>query len=278
MATALWTGGGNDGLWNTAANWSGGSGAGGKPGAGDDVLINATNQTILGVATGISINSLTVTPGFGGQIGDETNGAVTFTAVVATLKYAGTGPSARFGCSGTVAAAEFAHTTGMVYISSGTWTLLVNNSGNINVGSSAIVTTAYNLAGLFTAQYHATVFTAFYNSGTANLQRSVTTLYAKRGNVKHEDSGTNYLLCTTVHIESGATYNKRSGGTDTTVNCYPGSRFTTEGNAGGAAGTVTITTTNKWAGSRTKLTALPGVTIVPNFAYIGSSSMNDEAA
>jgi|GEM_PF-6410610 len=46
LSTAVWTGAAGDSNWATAANWTGGSGAGGVPGAGDDVSIGAGFATI----------------------------------------------------------------------------------------------------------------------------------------------------------------------------------------------------------------------------------------
>lgn len=275
MATALWTGGGNDGNWNTAANWSGGSGAGGKPGAADDVLINATNQDITGVVTGISITSLTVTNGYGGTIGSDGQ-PVTFTAVTGSIKYAGKGAACRLGSSGTVAAAEFSHVVGTVYLSSGTWTSIINTYGNLDISVDPIVTTLENIGGTITVGYNSTAVTTFYNSGLATFKRNVTTFWAMGGTSIQQDNGTtNYTLVTTKHIAPTATYNKQSGGTDVTTNIFRGGNFTAENNSGGATGTVALGTVNKRQGARTKTSAVPGVTFTVTLNAIGAGPGSD---
>ncbi|MBV9926160.1 MAG: hypothetical protein JOZ96_14165 [Acidobacteria bacterium] len=70
-ASKTWTGGGGDGLWTTAANWSGGT----VPGSSDDVILDNTNvggsytvtlnagaaQTVRSVQVGYSGNANTIT-------------------------------------------------------------------------------------------------------------------------------------------------------------------------------------------------------------------------
>lgn len=267
MATKVWNDGAGDGIFLTAGNWVGGV----APVATDDIVIGTSNRDIAGVATGFAIASLTITPGFGGTIGSGGT-PLTFTNITGSVKYAGSGPGMYLGCTGTCAAAEFSHTVGMVYITAGTWTLLTNTYGNFDIGASAVVTTLYNIGGNGTVNYNATAITTCRNSGSLSLKRVVTTMYADRGNTIQQDSGTTATnVGTVLYIGNGATYNKQSSGAETTINIFPGGRFTTDKNTGGSTGSVALGTINKWAGSYSKTTAVPGVTFTYTaFNYVGS--------
>ncbi len=69
QATTTANSGPND--WNAGANWSGGS----KPGAQEDVIIAGTNVDIkYGLnQSGVDIDSLSIAPSYGGEIGDSVN-------------------------------------------------------------------------------------------------------------------------------------------------------------------------------------------------------------
>jgi hypothetical protein len=56
MTTLTWTGSGNDGNWNNAANWSGGA-PGAVPGSGDTIVVNST----VVLTTGPNLNHGTLT-------------------------------------------------------------------------------------------------------------------------------------------------------------------------------------------------------------------------
>ena len=254
MSTRYFTGGANDGNFGTAGNWDTST----APVNGDTVIIGATNQNITaGLATGLTSIVLKITAGYGGSIGDASN-SLTFTG---SLEYAGRGAFAKFGSGGTISAGVFNHTGGTAYVSSGTWTSLTNGKGNIDIAAAAVVTTAYNVGGVFTAGYNATAFTTFNNSGMATISRACTTLNCKGGSVVSLDNGTTtYISNATVNVNNGAIYNKRSGGTDTTVTVDPGGVLTIDGTSGGAAGTVTVTTLNEYGGSRI-IDAVPGLVL-----------------
>lgn len=74
MATAYWNG--NNSNWGDSDNWSGGSGTGGVPDTGDDIVFPGSNsQSVL---TGLDLsaedfNNITVHRDFGGQIGEVGN-------------------------------------------------------------------------------------------------------------------------------------------------------------------------------------------------------------
>lgn len=267
MSDIVWNGGSGDGNWNTGGNWVGGS----RPANSDTAIIGSTNQAIIGATVAETGLTVKVTPGFGGTIGADA--PLIFTNGPALIQYAGTGRYANFGCGGTVTSAKFEHSGGQeVVLSSGTWTLVSNSSGTLTIAAATIVTTFNNVAGSVTAGYNGTAFTTCSNGGMMTASRNATTLNCLRGSYIHLDNGvTTYTANTTVNIQNGATYNKRSGGTDTTVNVFPGSTFTIVGTSGGAAGSVTLTTANIWTGS-TFTENVPGITLtVTTKNYIGST-------
>lgn len=259
MATTKnWTGGGNDGDWSNLANWSDATAFAN----GDTFIVGATNQNITaGLTHAYTGVTIIVTSGYGGSIG--TSSAALSPSSAALIRYAGRGAFAKFGSAGTVTLGDFQHTAGDVALSSGTWTTLYNSAGSLVIDAAAVVTTGLNLAGSITAAYNATGFTTFTNAGAyAMIRRNITTLNAKRGVVIQENNGTTtFTAVTTSNIENGATYNKRSGGTDTTANVFPGGTLTGDKNAGNASGTATITTVNRYVGSTVITTGLSGLNL-----------------
>jgi len=262
MAVVYFVGAGNDGNWNTGANWS----TGAVPQNSDTALIGATNQNLVAATVAQTGLTIVFTPGYGGNVE-----GLTITNGGTLLRYAGTGASARFLSGGTFTAASLEHSGNQnVELASGTWTTVNNGMGGLLIGASAVVTTLNNTAGTVTAQYNATVFTTCSNAGTMVSYRSATTLNCKRGSYILLDNGTTtYTLSTTVNIENGAVYNKRSGGTDVTLNLFPGGTFTPAGTSGGSGNAITITTANIWTGS-TYIENVPGVTVTTTTKnYVG---------
>lgn len=254
MATQVWSGGANDGVFLTAGNWVSGV----APGNGDTAIVGATNQNILGAATGLTTVTLIVTNGFGGSIGSD---GVSLTFASATLiTYAGRGAVCNIGCAGTVAAASFEHYgTGLVNITSGTWTLLTNSYGPMTVSASAVVTTLNNIGGNITIGYNATAITTLTSGGSVRCARVCTTANVLGSKFTSIDNGTTtYITNGTVNVYNGAEYNKQSGGTDTAINAFPGSTFSILGTSGGAAGVVTVTTLSIWSSAKI-IDAAPGL-------------------
>lgn len=268
MATQVWSGGAGDGNFATAGNWVSGV----APGNGDTAIINSTNSNILGTATGFTTITLIVTSGYGGIIGSDGN-ALTFGSITA-LTYAGRGAAARLGCAGTVAAAYFHHSSfASVFISTGTWTLIENSAGQMDIAAAAPLVTLRNTSGTITIGYNATAITALTSGGPVTCKRNITTANLERAQLTHQDNGvTTYTLCTTVNVHNGATYNKQSGGTDTTLTVFPGGAFTIVGSSGGAAASVTVTTSNIWAGNAGFMDAVPGLTLTTTKAYVGADT------
>jgi hypothetical protein len=269
MASRYWTGGANDGVFMTAGNWSDAS----APQNNDTHIVGATAQNIHGAATGLTGVTIKFLPGYSGIVGDD--GPLT-TASAALIEYAGSGASANLGCVGTVTDSNFNHTAGVVTLSSGTWTAVNNGTGGMIISAATVVTTGRNVAGTWDVGYNGTAFTLLESGGQTRTHRSCTTLTVMRGTTTQRDNGTTtYTLCTTVNIHNGGTYNKQSGGTDVTINGYPGSLITIVGTSGGSAGTVAITTYNKYAGAASVL-SVPGLTIVPGTSnYRGANGTSD---
>lgn len=269
MALRIWNGAAGDGNLSTAGNYVGGV----APVATDSLLFNQGNVDVTaGLTPGFAIADLTITPGYGGSIGDASGNPLTFTNITGTLSIAGNGGSYKIAVSGTCASAQLSHTLGTVYLSGGTWTLVTNTSGAVVIAASAVVVTGENIMGTWTDAYNATGYTTFNNGGKTTSKRNAATLNCLAGYFILQDNGSsNYTQVTTAaNVYNGATYNKQSGATDALVNVFPGGRFTTEKNAGGSTGTVTITSTVVWAGGATRTAALPGVIIVPNISYKGA--------
>lgn len=270
MAVIVWSGGAGDGNWNTGTNWVGGT----KPANNDTAIVGSTNQAIIGgnvTETGLTV---VFTKGFGGTVGaDAPLIFVSGTGTQAALTYGGSGSYANFGNGGTVTACTLNVSGGQtVVLSSGTWTTVTSSGGNVQIAASTVVTTLQNVGAVVTA-LAGTAFTTATNAGTLYTTRSCTTLNCKRGTaIQYNNGVTTYTSCTTVNIENGATYNKQSGGTDTTVNNFPGGTFTIAGNAGNSAATVTITTYNQWSGSKS-VESMGGVTVtVGTRNYVGEQS------
>lgn len=269
--TKYWTGGAGDGNFANLSNWSEATAF-----ANDDVyIIGTTNQDISGLTHAFTGITLTVTEGYGGTLGS--GGAVIFSSA-ASITYAGKGPLARFGCSGTVTTASMEHAQGIVSIESGTWTSLTNSFGRMDVAAAAVVTRLNNLrGGNVTVGYHATDMTNLYNAGLCLIKRDVVNVYALAGSTTQENSGVNYTQITTLlQVHNGARYNKKSSGADMAAQqgyVFPGGIYTTAGNAGGGVTTVDCGNLEIWGGASVTAVSIPGVTFdVSGFTYKGAAA------
>lgn len=268
-ATQVWTGGAGDKNFATAGNWVSGV----APVGGDSVVFNNGNAPVDGLATGISVVKATVTANYGGTLGTAAS-PLTFTAITGSLDYAGTGANAYLGCSGTVANASFTHSGGCnVYLSTGTYTVLTNSTGGLQV-AAAVIVAAFNNAGsnnVFIA-YNATAITAAIVSGRVTCQRVITTGDVEQSGVliSIDNGTTNYISNGTIIVHGGALYNKQSGVVDTMIDARPGSSVSFAGCSGGATpGTALTPPITKWAGSSVN-TFTPGVTITPTYTPRGA--------
>lgn len=271
-STQVWSGGAGDGNFGTAGNWVSGV----APIGGDSVVFNSGNVSVTaGLTTGISIANITVTANYGGLIGDTSGNGLVFTGITGTLTYGGTGAYARFGSSGTVAAATFSHTGACVAsILSGTWTVLNNGTGMMTIAAAAVVTGFENAGGVVTAGYNATAFTTGRISGNVTSQRVFTTVDVENGGtlITRDNGTTNYNGNTTTHVHGGGYYNKQAGGADTTVNIYTGGRYDATGNSGGSTGTVTLGTIKPRPGASYKLDGYPGFATSYTLTPVGAAN------
>lgn len=256
MATRYWVDGGGDGNWATAANWD--SAVAAAPTTNDTAIIGTSNRAIIGGTVATDGIIIIVTEGFGGTIGADAPLIFSGGSTGTTLTYGGRGAYANFGLTKGLSAKVNISGGQQFILSSGTMTGSLDVSGGVvTIAAAAIVPTLNNVAGVVTAGYNGTQFTTVTNSGTLYLSRNVGTggngtLNCNRGTVVQYNNGVTTFtqVSGTVNIQNGATYNKQSGGTDTTINAFPGSKFTITGNAGNSASTVTVTTLNEWSGSQ----------------------------
>lgn len=242
MATKTWTGGANDGNWATAGNWTPSA-----PAGGDDVIIDRTNQDITaGLATGISIASLTVTQGYGGRIGTSST-ALTFTGITGTAVLSGTGQFIKLGSSGTIAT-TVVNSSGMVYLTAGTFTTIIGVTP-YEVDAAAVVTTLNNQGGFGTLGYNATAITTLNNSaGTVNCGRSITTI-----NSSAVTRCTLASSITTANALKGSILYFNSTGNITTYNGYAGSFYSAAEATQATAAGATVTTFNLYGDARIML-------------------------
>lgn len=278
--TKYWTGGAGNGDAGTTGNWHTGNVI-----ANGDTFIWGEGDTNIIAFTGCSALTgvlVIVSSNYRGSFG--TSSAALSYSSIASLNYAGKGAFANFGCGGTVTTATFGHSPGStVNLSSGTWTAIVNSLGPLNIEAATVVTTCRNLGSL-NAAYNATGFTTLIlaNASTAYIYRNSATTKIKTGStLTQADSGVAAFTSagtTLCEIESGATFRKLSGGTETLTEVFPGGKLSLSGNSGGTTGAITFTTINKWAGAVLQIYNVPGITVTitnPIVPY-GSSSGGGE--
>lgn len=243
MATNKWTGGANDGNWNTAGNWS----LAAVPVNTNDVVIDVTNQSITAGLnqTGVALASLTVTSGV--NIGG--NGSSLVIGVTGTAKFAGTGTvyiSADTGVQAIVKAVVQSTAGQTVYLTGGTVTTLEVARGATAYVQAACIVTTCNTAGGLTLDYNATGITTFEQAaGNCVSYRSIAT-----GRVNGQ--GTTCTLVTAAAISTAMTvtgaaqYFHRSSGTIAAITVQPGSSASSEGST---YGSFTVTNSTRWYGA-----------------------------
>lgn len=188
-ATDTWTGGGSNGNWSTAANWSGGV----APVNGDSVVINNAANFSNGsiIDTALTLNSITFTGDASGGVVDITLGAgltinsaitqdTTVTNTEDTIKNAGTGQTITLG--------------GNVTITSNSGGSSSTNSSPLTLGDIAGTPDTINLNG------NTLTFT---NTGGANYV-SIGDAITGAGTVTY-DGTSNYQLSNANSTYSGTT-------------------------------------------------------------------------
>ena len=121
LSTVTWTGTAGDGKWATGGNWSGGTGTGGLPGAGQDVVIPSGFATITASTGTLAINSL------------SSASPLSFTAGTLSIAAASS------------LTAPLAISAGQINFNAATSTAAIAESGGVIGGSGALT-----IGGLFT--------------------------------------------------------------------------------------------------------------------------------
>ena len=223
MASKFWTGGANNGTWNDNNNWAtseGGASGAAFPDDTDDVYVQATNQSINGLATGKAFASLTIS--FGGSIGTAGT-PLTFTCTgPVTIRTSNGTHYLGATAAGTVVTVKVQKTgTGKVYLTGpGAYTTVYTAPAtSVDISSSAAVTTLES-AGITDAANNSTDFTTLIvNGGTTSSFRPATTVHASNCNLfmKGVDAA-----ITTLNCWSGGKHYHFSSSTITTSNVYAG--------------------------------------------------------
>lgn len=250
MATAAWTNGAADGDFTNTANWTGGSGTGGVPGAGDDVVI-ATGATDIDTnANGfalVAINSLSVSPGFTGAFGSNAE-KITF-ASIADVDYSSYGPSGYIKSTMTdvrvkngVAGDDYLHlddTVTTLRVSGGRGTVTVDSATaltNLYVlnARSASVVVSDNVTGFTLAEIDSGSVTFNVACGTVDVNGGVlvwegtggasTKLTVNGGTVRYNSSGTIASLVGYAGVFDG-TGNENPSVTFTAAEIHEGCTF-----------------------------------------------------
>ena len=242
MPTNEWTGGANDGNWQTAGNWS----LGAAPVSNDDVIVAYGSQNITsGLSNAaVDLNSLTIT--FAGSIGTASTPltiAVSGTSG-ATLRYAGSGSYCKItaGTNGIDRAIIAPKGNGTFYASGGTYAILEAGKNGI-IEADAVITTLYSAGAGCRINYSATaVSTAILAKGNHTFNRSCATMTIGPGAIVTNNLAA--AISASVTIEPGGKLVHNSTGTIASV------VGKTDGVA--VAGSLPFTVTNRtlWAGTK----------------------------
>lgn len=245
MSVAIFDGTGADPTdWSAADNWTGGSGAGGVPAAGDDVRVGRIPAAVTAnpaAFSAITIVTATVTSECRQALGGAATG-ITFTTCT-TLNYAGQGEYCRW--STPVSGNAYVNLTGGTFIHvTGTIVSLTGaGTGFMQIGTSGVVTNAYN-NGLRWTDESGTAYTVFdQGSGNSTVRRNIGTGLINSGPL--ELAGTAAVTTSLTVFAQGRVYGKASG-TITLLEVKPSGVFSLLGNLNAA---LTITDRTIWAGA-----------------------------
>lgn len=169
MATATWNGKNDN--WSDADNWAGGSGTGGIPDDGDDVVFPPTNnQSVFqnmdragGSGENLHVASIIVHKGFGGQIG--TSAAPLACTVSGTVKHNGDRPF-YFKTDTTTA-----NTTGDIIVNSGNNDMAFQLQGDTAVASMLCARGTWSISGVFSGSV--AYLDQYVEGGTQGLSKGI---------------------------------------------------------------------------------------------------------
>jgi len=274
MATVIWTGA-VSGDVTVAGNFAGVS----APSIGDSVysIANPANNMTAGAFP--ALVNFTI----GGSSTCSLAGA-TFGNVSGTMTLGGLAATHAVVTSGTIATLRNQMAAGGVLsiTTSGTVTNLITRGVNtVNVAAAVVVTNIKNQGSTVYALTNSTAITLYKGFGNMNTDlRNITTatLTGVRSYLvttgTTTGTGSSSGAVATCDIINGATYNKKSAATDTTINLVgPNSKFTVAGNTNEPLATATITTLEYWENTIRETTVAGYTAVVTNLNPIGVDSM-----
>ena len=263
MATTFWNATGANKTWTTDGNWSGN-----HPGTDDIAVLDGRSQNDVDGLDDSSTDyqAVTVTPTYGGTIGSSGT-SLTLAVSNATTNpprftFAGTGPAYIASGGNGIDYLDIQQAPGGLWLTGGTTAAVYVTSGTVNIGASATVTLLVIMGGTVTIAQGATVTTITKTGGTLISEAGATTVTQSGGRAAFREAA----AITTLN-NYGGTFEHQSTGTLGTANLF-GGLLTPRG----ALYNVTITTLNRYAGSRFVRSAA-GVTVtVGTEGEIGDTS------
>lgn len=274
MADFIWTGGAGDGNMNTAGNWAGAA----APSGTANVYFNQGSSSVTTWVTN-NIASLNVTKGYSGNFGTSTT-PVSIPNAITTMRIGGRGAIYNFAVATAITVTTCTlETVNAVISGAGTITTL-NVAGGSTATVSITALTNVNVVGpddVCDVATSATAITAANVTGRLTCTaRDITTLVADASTSRVTMYGTSTTgAIVTGTFSSGAIFSKQSAATDTTITIKSGALLTNAGNLNQAA---TVTTLNRWTGSKADLIG-PGNTLtVGTTTYVGPSSGPSDGA
>lgn len=255
MATWYWTGAANDGNHNNGANWQGGTAPSGT--GTEDIVFNSGNSSMTtnidAASVTYAIGTLTITPGFGGNIGSTSAAYTTASGKnIGKVICAGRGQYYKIGCGGTVSSSianqsRINLSAGTTFvISSGTWQYVFQEGGTLQIEAAAVATSQIMLSSARALiQTNATAITLLEVDSASDVTsyRNVTTGYVNSSSTLRAAGA---AAVATSHI-TGATFNiaNTSATTHTTCNLRGGGRIS----LANCAADPTLTNLYQWTGT-----------------------------
>ena len=270
MATLIWTGGesATTKVFMTAANWGGTA-----PTNDDTLIINTSNDTIGGAATGLTGITFRVGEGFTGTIGSSTT---SLDLDGPLCEFASGGPEAyltgawtNFRITGGSSSDSFLNLKGNA--STDITTLLASRlNGTVTVGASADIVTIEmtgNSTGLIDLEGSITNLASLtISEGTVESSSSISGTASVVGGTLRTLGTSAYP---TVEIDTGGSVDYRSSGTITTLNIFDGVFSSRDNQTAG----FTITNADVHSGGRLLLdSALNNATVTNAIDMLGGDA------
>lgn len=277
MAVVTWTGA-TDGDWNTEGNWS--SALGGVPGAGDDVIFNASSRdvTISSSVASITYASLKILDGFTGKLGvTSTKLDVNATSLLIATDQAQVHLDGSYTTA--VISDIFNGTTanpGVTFGTSSTFTTLrvTGGIGAVEVESNTLSNLQLLTAPQATVAIIATAGTTtnvLMDSGKVTTGNDITTA---------DVSGGNFILlggadATTVNLTGSGSLEHNGTGTVATLNVFDKACLATTANNSTSSGAV-FTNTNLYDGEINERNGVATTTFTNGITINGSGTIRPD--